>query len=79
MIVIDEYLFVDVFNLCLKVMTDLHIDTKQLNVNFEKKFAHHSQLHYQKYLCLKELIYHHIASDSLFNMHEIAHLNDDVH
>ncbi len=79
MIVIDEYLSVDVFDECLKVMTDLHINTKQLNINFEKKFAHCSQLHYQKYLRLRELIYHHIASDNLSDMHETAHSNDDVH
>ncbi len=79
MIVIDEYLFINVLDWCLKVMTDLHIDTKQLNINFEKKFAHRNQLHYQKYLWLRKLIYHHIASDSLFDMHEIAHSNDDVH
>jgi len=60
-------------------MTDLHIDMKQLNVNFEKRFAHHSQSHYQKYLRLKELIYHHIASNNLSNMHETTHSNDDVH
>lgn len=79
MIVIDKYLSINVFNWCLKVMTDLHINTKQLNINFEKEFAHHNQLHYQRYLCLKKLIYHHIASNSLSDMHETAHSNDDVH
>ena len=79
MIMIDEYLSIDVLDWCLKVMIDLYIDMKQLNINFEKKFAHHSQLHYQKYLCLRNLIYHHIASDSLSDMHETAHSNDDVH
>ncbi len=79
MIVIDEYLFINVLDWCLKIITDLHIDMKQLNVNFEKRFAHCNQLHYQKYLCLKELVYHYIASDSLSDMHEITHSNDDVH
>jgi len=60
-------------------MTDLHIDMKQLNINFEKKFAHHSQSHYQRYLRLKELIYHYIALNNLFDMHKTAHSNDNVH
>ena len=60
-------------------MTDLHIDTEQLNINFEEGLMHCSQPHYQKYLRLKELVYHHIASDSLSDMHETAHSNDDVH
>jgi hypothetical protein len=59
-------------------MTDLHIDMKQLNINFEKKLIHHSQSHYQKYLCLRKLIYKHIALDSLSDLHETAYLIDDV-
>ncbi len=59
-------------------MTDLHIDTEQLNINFEEGLTHHSQLHYQKYLHLRELVYEHIASGSLSDMHETAHLTDGV-
>jgi hypothetical protein len=59
-------------------MTDLHIDTEQLNINFEKGLMHCSQPHYQRYLCLRELVYKHIASDSLSDMHETAHSTDSV-
>ncbi len=59
-------------------MTDLHINTKQLNINFEKKLTHHSQSHYQRYLHLRELVYEHIASNSLSDMYETAHLTDSV-
>ncbi len=59
-------------------MTDLHIDMKQLNINFKKRLTHCSQPHYQEYLCLRELVYKHIASDSLSDMHETAHLTDNV-
>ncbi len=59
-------------------MTDFYIDTKQLNINFEKGLTHHSQLHYQRYLHLRELVYEHIASDSLSDMHETAHSTDSV-
>ena len=59
-------------------MTQLYIDMKHLTFIFDEEFSYFSQSHYQKYLDLKELVYEHIAFDSLFLMHETAHSKNDV-